>query len=142
MKLKNFIIDMRGQGFTNQEIQYFLEDGEALKNEGFTDQNEVDTEHEKINLTELVNSLSDDELYLTWELKDNPRLKPYLDLVEDSQTLQGDQISRGEPVYQNISFGSAEYWVFLHDDWHSFRELREALEYVLEFYDYNLEGRA
>ena len=142
MKLKNFISDMKSQGFTETEIKHFLEDGEALKNAGFIEKNEVDTEHEKALLRSLIESLSDDKLYLTWELKDNPRLKPYLDLVEDSHDLQGDQISRGEPLYQNISFGSAEYWIFINDDWHGFQELREAIEFVIDFKDYNLEGRA
>ena len=134
---------MKDQGFTDEEIKYFLEDGEALKNEGFTDQDqdEIEHEHEKINLIELVNSLSDDELYKSWELKNNPRLNKYFDLVEDSHVLIGDQISRGEPVYQNISFGSAEYWVFLHDDWKAFNELREAIEFVIDFNDYNIEER-
>lgn len=142
MKLKNFILDMSDQGFTDEEIQSFLEDGEALKKKGFTDKNEIENEYEKINLIELINSLSDDELYLAWEMKNNPRLNKYFDLVEDSHVLIGDQISRGEPVYQNISFGSAEYWVFLHDDWKAFNELREAIEFVIDFNDYNIEGRA
>lgn len=140
MKLKNFICDMKAQGFTDEEIRYFLEDGEALKNEGFSNQNEVDTEHEKIALKELVNSLSDDELYKSWELKNNPRLNQYLNLIECSDDLYVDQIMRG--IDEHICFSKYEFWVFLHDDWHGFRELREAIEYVIDFYDYNLEGRA
>ena len=140
MKLKNFICDMKSQGFTETEIQYFLEDGEALKNAGFIEQKEVENEHEKSALRSLIESLSDDELYKSWELKDNPRLNKYFDLVEDSHVLVGDQISRG--LYKNLCFASGEYWVFLHDDWQGFQELREAIEFVIDFEDYNLEGRA
>lgn len=148
MKLKNFICDMKAQGFTDEEIRYFLEDGEALKNEGFTDQDqdEIDHEHEKIALKELVNCKSEDDLLLSWEARNEPSVFPenqllrhYMSMIEDSRELQGDQTSRG--LYQNVGFSRFDWWVFLHDDWHGFQELREALEFIIDFKDYNLEER-
>ena len=73
-------------------------------------------------------------------MKNNPRLNKYFDLVECGRVLQGDQTSRG--LYENIGFSRCDWWIFLHDDWHGFNELKEAIEYVIDFKDYNLEGRA